>query len=347
MDKNILMPRIGANDDFVVLAQWYVHDGDFVNRRQPIANLESTKETTELFAPIDGFIRLKVEELAEVKVGTVVAIISEGSLDIHNDETSAMKDSFVGIKITEKAKKLVKQNNIDIDRLPKGKLIRERDIEALIGSTFSIAETVGNSLIVYGTGGFTREIIHITKQFPLYKIAYVVAGMGDWKDKEQILGVPVIKAAVMGELYNQGYTKIVNAVAVTPGAFSRKEIFASLKEKHYEFPNIVDKSVLFGENVSMGEGNIIFAGAVIGSEVKIGNNCVINQNCTLSHGNIISDSCHIASGAVLAGDVVVGENTLIGQNSTIYSGVHVGKNVVIHNGCSIYKDVPDGTVVKL
>jgi len=345
MEKEILMPRIGANDDTAILAQWNVNDGDFVTKKQAIANLESTKQTMDLFAPIDGFIHLLVEALEEVEVGKVVAIISEGNADMKSSVEESI-DPFAGIKITEKAKKLVEDNNIDINLLPKGKLIREKDIEDLIGPGYSIAETLSNSLIIYGTGGFTREVIHVTRQFPSYRIAYIIGGMGDWKDKEQVLGVPIINAAQMDELFQQGYTKIVNAVAVTPGAFSRREVFISLKEKKYDFPNIVDKTVSFGENVCMGEGNLIFAGSVIGSDVKIGNNCIINQNCTISHGNIISDSCHIASGAVLAGDVVVGENTLIGQNSTIYMGVNVGRNVVIHNGCNVYKDVPDNAVVK-
>ena len=171
--------------------------------------------------------------------------------------------------------------------------------------------------------------------------------MGDLNDKEQILGIPIIESSEMDRLYDLGYSKIVNAAQVTPGAFSRQGIYESLKKRNYDFPNIVARSAVFGDAVRMGEGNLIFAGAVVGTEARIGNCCVINANCTLSHGNIVSDCCHIASGAVLAGDVVVGPNTLIGQNFTIYQGVHIGKNVLIHNGCSVYKDVPDNTVVKL
>ena len=150
-------------------------------------------------------------------------------------------------------------------------------------------------MIIFGTGGFTREIINIVRQTYAYEVDYIIGGMGDLKDKDQILGVPIIKSAEMDELYAKGYTKIVNAIAVTPGASSRK----------------------------------------------------INANSTISHGNIISDCCHIASGATLAGDVVVGPNTLIGQNCTIYQNVHIGKNVLIHNGCSIYKDVPDNSIIKM
>ena len=345
MEKEILMPRIGANDDTVVLGQWLVEDGSYVERREAIASLESTKETQDLVAPVAGYIHFFISDGEEVKVGTLIAkITDETGVVVVKDEK---KDPLADMKITEKAKKMIEQYHVDIALLPKDKLIREKDVEALIGPKYFIEDTLSNHLIIYGTGGFTREIIHIVKETFAYEVDYIVGGVGDWKDKDQILGIPIIKAAELDELYAKGYTKMVNAVAVTPGAFSRKDVFESLKKRNYDFPNIIARSAVFGDAVKMGEGNLIFAGAVIGTEARIGNNCVINANSTLSHGNIISDCCHIASGATLAGDVVVGPNTLIGQNCTIYSGVHIGKNVLIHNGCSIYKDVPDGSIVKM
>lgn len=345
MVKEILMPRIGANDDTVVLGQWLVEDGSYVERREAIASLESTKETQDLLAPVAGYIHLCIEDGEEVKVGTLIAKITDEAGAVVVEEEK--KDPLAELKITEKAKKMIEQNHIDITLLPKNKLIREKDIEALLGPKYSIEETLSNHLIIFGTGGFTREIINIVRQTYAYEVDYIIGGMGDLKDKDQILGIPIIKSAEMDELYAKGYTKIVNAIAVTPGASSRKEIYASLKKRNYDFPNIIARSAVFGEAVKMGEGNLIFPGAVIGTEARIGNNCIINANSTISHGNIISDCCHIASGATLAGDVVVGPNTLIGQNCTIYQNVHIGKNVLIHNGCSIYKDVPDKSIIKM
>ena len=344
MVKDVLMPRIGANDDTVVLAQWLVDEGCYVERREVIASLESTKETQDLYSPASGFIHLIVEEGAEVKVGTPIARISDenGESIVKEEE----KDPFEGYKFTAKAKKKVQDNNIDIAVFPQGVLIREKDIDALLEPKYSIANTLSNHLIIYGTGGFTREIICICRQTHAYEVDYIIGGMGDWNDTESVLGVPVIKVAQMDELFEKGYRKIVNAVAVTPGSFSRKEVYESLQKRNYDFPNIIANSAVFGEAVRMGQGNLIFAGAVIGTEARIGNCCVINANSTLSHGNIISDCCHIASGATLAGDVIVGPNTLIGQNCTVYSGVHIGKNVIVHNGCSIYKDVPDNSIIK-
>jgi len=344
MSKEVTMPRIGANEDTVILGSWLVKEGEFVHKRQIIATIESTKVTQDLYSPADGYIHLLIEEYDEVEVGKVIAQIteSEGEVVAAPQETTAEEK----VQITAKAQKLIDEYHIDINQLPKLRLIREKDVEALIGPRFSIKETIGNHLIIYGTGGWTREIISICRQTHAWEVDYIIGGIGDLNDKESIMGVPIISNKQLDELYAKGYNKVVNAVAVTPNAFSRKDIYELLQKRNFECPNIIDKSAIIGADVKMGEGNLIMAGAVVGAEARIGNHCVINANCTLSHNNVISDCTHIASGAVLAGNVVVGSNTLIGQNCTIYADVHIGNNVLIQNGCSVFKDVPDNTIVK-
>lgn len=343
MDKEVLMPRMGANEDTVILGSWLVKEGEFVHKRQIIATLESTKVTQDLYSPADGYIHLLIAEYDEVAVGTKIAIITE-SADQAVVETP--QEQTEERRFTDKARKLIEEHNIDVNLLPVGKLIREKDLEPYLGSKFSIKESLGNHLIIYGTGGWTREIINMCRQTHAYQVDYIIGGIGDWNDKESIMGVPIVKSSQLDELIEKGYNKVVNAVAVTPNAFSRNDVVELLTKRNFDFPNIIDRSAVFGADVKMGVGNLVMAGAVIGTEAIIGNHCVINANCTLSHNNIISDCCHIASGAVLAGNVVVGENTLIGQNCSIYANVHIGKNVLIQNGCSVFKDVPDNTIVK-
>lgn len=344
--KELAMPRLGANDDLVLLAQWMVKEGEYVEARQQIAELESTKEVTELLAPVAGYIHLLIDEGDEVPVGTVVAQFDQEGERTGTAEREKDKEVQNEFQMTNRARQLAEEHNIPTDRLPKGKLIREKDILALIGPQYTIKDTKSNHLIIYGTGGFAREIINVARQTHAYEVDYVIGGVGDWNDKDSIMGVPVIPKSELETLYEQGYHKIVNAVAVTPNAFSRKEIYAALKKKNYDFPNMINNRAVIGENVQMGEGNIIFAGAVIGPEARLGSSCIINANATIAHEVVISDCCHIAAGAVLAGGVVVDENTLVGQGCTVYSNVHIGKNVLIHNGCHIYKDVPPNSVVR-
>lgn len=352
--KDILMPRISVNDDNVTIAQWVVKDGDVIKRKQLIAVLETTKETKELFSGFDGKIIIKHEEGEEVEVGALIAEIDETG----SDSSKEIKHEIVGnsnkvdfSNVTEKARALIEEFKIDFSLLPKDKLIREKDVREIIQKlTNKEAEeklSLSNHVYILGTGGFCREIITIINQTHAYTIDGIIGGIGDLSDKGSILGVPIIaNTSNMDSLKNSGINKMINAVAVTPGAFSRKDIYSSIKAKGYECPNIIHNTAVIGTNVKMGEGNIIFAGAIIGAEATLGNDCVINVNSTISHECKIGSGSHIASGATLAGKVTVGQNSLIGQNVTIYNDVHIGNNVVIMNGLSVFKDVPDNTILK-
>ena len=51
------------------IAAWLVSDGDYVEKDQPIAEVDSDKATLELPAEMAGVITLKVEEGDVVPVG--------------------------------------------------------------------------------------------------------------------------------------------------------------------------------------------------------------------------------------------------------------------------------------
>lgn len=342
MENLILMPRLGVNDDFVILAEWLVEDGQEVSQGQKIAIIETSKETNEIIAEYSGYIQLSCSSGDEIKVGDQVAAISDvQKFDI---VSSGHKDKYVELRITDKAKRLIEQYHIDISLLPRNKLIKEKDVQSLILEPYEIAESKSNKLIIYGGGGFGRIAIDIINQTPgLY--AYGVID-SNYPNKKETLGVPVIgDDEYLYKVFDDGYISAVNCVGFLRGNHWRKPTYELLKEYGFLFPNIIHSSANIEKTVQIGEGNLICAGAIIGSEAVIGNNCIINAGCIISHNCIISDHCHVTSGATLAGGVIVGVNTLIGMNCTVYFGVKIGKNVVIQNGCHIFRDVPDNTVV--
>lgn len=343
--KKLLMPRIGTNDDTVMLVEWLVKDGQKVEKGQELALLETTKNATELRSPADGFIHLGVAEGEEYAVGILLATIDEAASSSPISPPVQLKEESK-INITRKAQELIDKYGIDTALLPQNRLIREKDVLTLIAKPYSITEVTGNHLLIYGTGGFAREIIAVIHQTNAYQPVCVISGIGEIVKEETILGVPVLSSKELERLYADGCHKAVNAFAVAPAAFSRKNIYEALKKRDFDLPNIIHRSAEISEGVIMGEGNLILSGAFLGSGAVLGSDCIINVNATVSHQCVISDHCHIASGAVLAGGVIVGENTLIGQGCTIYQDVTIGKNVVIHNGCNVYKNVPDGSIVK-
>lgn len=46
----VVVPRIGTNDDVVTIGSWLVENGSYVQKGQPVASLETTKETEDLVA---------------------------------------------------------------------------------------------------------------------------------------------------------------------------------------------------------------------------------------------------------------------------------------------------------
>lgn len=69
------VPSPGESISEVEIAAWLVNDGDYVEKDQPIAEVDSDKATLELPAEMAGVITLKVEEGDVVPVGDVCCII--------------------------------------------------------------------------------------------------------------------------------------------------------------------------------------------------------------------------------------------------------------------------------
>ena len=76
------VPSPGESITEVEIAQWLVADGDYVEKDQAIAEVDSDKATLELPAEVSGTITLKAEEGDAVEVGQVVCLIdTEGKND--------------------------------------------------------------------------------------------------------------------------------------------------------------------------------------------------------------------------------------------------------------------------
>ncbi|WP_417236277.1 2-oxoglutarate dehydrogenase complex dihydrolipoyllysine-residue succinyltransferase [Bizionia paragorgiae] len=69
------VPSPGESITEVEIAEWLVQDGDYVEKDQAIAEVDSDKATLELPAEASGIITLKAEEGDAVEVGQVVCLI--------------------------------------------------------------------------------------------------------------------------------------------------------------------------------------------------------------------------------------------------------------------------------
>lgn len=124
------VPSPGESITEVEIAEWLVQDGDYVEKDQAIAEVDSDKATLELPAEESGTITLKAEEGDAVEVGAVVCLIDtsaskpEGdtpSVDLKpNKETPSnstpepsSKTTYASGTASPAAKKILAEKNID------------------------------------------------------------------------------------------------------------------------------------------------------------------------------------------------------------------------------------------
>ena len=121
----MLVPSPGESISEVEIAEWLVEDGDYVEKDQAIAEIDSDKATLELPAEQSGKIKIVVAEGDTVAVGDVVCLIdtkdSQPSTSTkktnQNDSISSVKKAEEKtnkqVKLTPLADAIIKKNNLD------------------------------------------------------------------------------------------------------------------------------------------------------------------------------------------------------------------------------------------
>ncbi len=176
------VPSPGESISEVEIATWLVSDGDYVEKDQAIAEVDSDKATLELPAEQSGIITLKAEEGEVVKVGQVVclidtsaarpegavapvAVVAEKVAEAAPVSTPApttvpnpgpVADSYAKGTPSPAAAKVIAENNVNAAKIAgtgKDGRITKQDVVAAMAAGISAADTQGWG----GTREQTRE----------------------------------------------------------------------------------------------------------------------------------------------------------------------------------------------
>jgi 2-oxoglutarate dehydrogenase E2 component (dihydrolipoamide succinyltransferase) len=126
------VPSPGESITEVEIAQWLVTDGDYVEKDQAIAEVDSDKATLELPAEVSGTITLKAEEGDAVEVGAVVCLIdtegeaTDGATTTASSSTTAAVASAPKIPVREQTSTYASQTPSPAAR----KIIAEKGMDS-------------------------------------------------------------------------------------------------------------------------------------------------------------------------------------------------------------------------
>ena len=150
------VPSPGESISEVEIAEWMVEDGDYVEKDQTIAEVDSDKATLELPAEQAGIISLRAEVGDVVAVGQIVCLIdtsaskpignqssedkapkatvpNSGPVDASNNQQNTYATGHPSVA----AKKIIDENNIQAEQIEgtgKGGRITKQDILQLLAS---------------------------------------------------------------------------------------------------------------------------------------------------------------------------------------------------------------------
>src|SRR6185436_14862244 len=103
---DIKVPTVGESISEVTLLKWTKNDGDYVERDEVIAELESEKATFEVNAEKAGVIKLEdIKEGDSIKIGDKLASIDDKASKPSNGKPSGEKKSEAGSQKPEEKKK--------------------------------------------------------------------------------------------------------------------------------------------------------------------------------------------------------------------------------------------------
>ncbi len=216
------VPSPGESITEVEIAQWLVSDGDFVEKDQAIAEVDSDKATLELPAEESGIITLKAEEGDAVAVGEVVCLI----------DTSAEKPASTGVE--EKAE--VKEEVLTKATVESNSSVVEEKTTYASGSPSPAARKILDekgidTSMVEGTGRNGR----ITKEDALKAVPSMGSPMGgsrsESRTKLSMLRRKVAERLVAAKNETAMLTTF-NEVDMSPIFEIRKQYKEEFKEKH-------------------------------------------------------------------------------------------------------------------
>jgi 2-oxoglutarate dehydrogenase E2 component (dihydrolipoamide succinyltransferase) len=94
MSIEVKVPSMGESISSGILSAWLVKDGDYVEKDQPIYELETDKITSEATAEAAGVLKCLVAQDDEVEIGAVVATIDETASKPKLNPADVPTDSF-------------------------------------------------------------------------------------------------------------------------------------------------------------------------------------------------------------------------------------------------------------
>jgi sugar O-acyltransferase (sialic acid O-acetyltransferase NeuD family) len=207
---------------------------------------------------------------------------------------------------------------------------------------------MGADIVVYGTGGTSRDIVDALEAANAVRPAWNVLGFLD--DNPNLLGQEVYGYGVLGGSDALARPELRSAAVVIGVAndrqlLIRKKIRERLSLPDERFPVVIHPLSYVSPKSSIGPGTVILSGSFCSGNARLGAHVIVLQNSVIGHDDEIADFVSISATVSMGGSLKIGEGAYIGLGSTLMPGVRIGAQSRVGIGAVVIRDVPDQVTV--
>lgn len=199
-----------------------------------------------------------------------------------------------------------------------------------------------NDILVYGAGGYGREVACLIKKINYSKNQWNFIGYID--DDPNLKGLKIDYGIIHGgvdELNN--WTKPVSIVIAIANPILLEKVVSRITNKNISFPTIIDPETSFldFDSFKIGKGNIIGYGCRFSINVEIGDFNIIINASTFGHDVVIGNYNVLFPETRLSGLVKVGNQNFFGMRTAVLQGYSIGNNTRIGAGSFVMRNTKD------
>jgi len=198
-------------------------------------------------------------------------------------------------------------------------------------------------IIIYGAGGFGREVYVLIKQINKENLKYNVLGFID--DDPNLVGKNVNGIPVLGDISTliDFNTSVLVAVALI-GPFKDDVVNKINQNPRLSFCNLIHPAIYWDDTNSMGIGNILCHGMNLTCNIDIGDFNIFNGKVGIGHDVKIGSYNLFGPNAFIAGEVTIGDFNIFAMNSSVLQQKSIGDKNTINMNSVIIRNIANGGI---